>query len=446
MKKLISIGMAISILGMASGCSGRASDIDIPSINNIELGVDYLDIKTKIDVLTFRTDIMDKLQAYAKDFNNLYPGIQVNYIGVSDYETTAITYLSSGIDWGDVMMIPLGIEKDMAAENFQTLGLATDLSKIYNYTSAWTYHDNVYGIASTGNANGVIYNKKVFKEAGIEHLPKTPEEFLVALHLIKSNTNAIPLYTNYADEWPMSCWDAYIGVSATGSSTYLYHDMVQMNAPFVANDAQTGPYYVYKILYDAVAEGLTEDDYTTTSEAQCYQMINDGEIGCMVFASWAVTQAMSAGSHPDDIGYMAFPMSIGENSYVSISGDYSYGIRKQSSYVDKIASLLFIKYMTEISDFTYSEGGLSVVKNGANMSFYSFLDKCIIAEESEFIPGERLIFERINAESGLLFNANGNSKGQSIVEHAYLGDKAFNEIMEDWNKEWRNAKKRLGIA
>ena len=44
MKKLISIGMAISILGMASGCSGRASDIDIPSINNIELGVDYLDV------------------------------------------------------------------------------------------------------------------------------------------------------------------------------------------------------------------------------------------------------------------------------------------------------------------------------------------------------------------------------------------------------------------
>lgn len=342
-------------------------------------------------------------------------------------------------------MIPLGIEKDVASNYFEPLGNSEDLSKYYNFTSSWTYENKVYGIASTGNANGVIYNKRVFNEAGIDKLPKTPEEFINALKLIKERTSAIPLYTNYADEWPMSCWDSYIGISANGSNTYMYHDMTNLDMPFIQNDKKTGPYYVYKILYDAVSNGLTEDDYTTTSEAQCYEMLNNGDIGCMMFASWAVAQAMNAGPNRDDIGYMPFPMTIDGKTYVSINGDYSYGINSNSSYSSRLASLLFIKFLVEESGFSHSEGGLSVVKGNVNPDYYSFLEDCVVLEETELYSGEILTFERINSESGLLFNANGNAKGQNIVEHAYLKDKTFSEIMNSWNQQWKSARRRIGL-
>lgn len=437
--------ITIPLLGGVVACNSSNNHTAIPSITSIELGEDYLDLKADIKVLTFRTDIMDKLNRYASNFQVIYPNINVTYIGVTDYENTVISYLSSNVDWGDVMMIPLGIEKDVAKEYFEPLGDSKIMSQYYNFTSAWEDGDCVYGIASTGNANGVIYNKKVFREAGISELPTTPEDFINALRLIKANTEAIPLYTNYADEWPMSCWDSYIGASATGSSTYIYHDMTYSDSPFVPNESGTGPYYVYKLLYDAVANGLTEDDYTTTSEAQCYEMINNGNIGCMMFASWAISQAKAAGENEDDIGYMPFPVSVEGKSYISINGDYSYGINTKSSYNSRLASLLFIKYLVEESNFSYSEGGLSVVKGADNPDFYSFMENCIVLEDTELYPGEVEIFQRINAESGLLFNANGNAKGQNIVEHAYLKDKSFSEIMEDWNREWKSARKRIGL-
>jgi ABC-type glycerol-3-phosphate transport system substrate-binding protein len=50
---------------------------------------------------------------------------------------------------------------------------------------------------------GVIYNKRIWKEAGIDKLPATPDEFLECLQKIKDNTDAIPLYTNFAAGWEL---------------------------------------------------------------------------------------------------------------------------------------------------------------------------------------------------------------------------------------------------
>jgi hypothetical protein len=54
----------------------------------------------------------------------------------------------------------------------------------------------------------------------------------------------------------MGAWDAYIGGSATGNANFMNIDMITNAAPFADNGNGTGPYAVYKILYDAVAGGL----------------------------------------------------------------------------------------------------------------------------------------------------------------------------------------------
>ena len=441
---------AIMLITAFSGCSNSKSpekdaNSNLPTIDALEVGKDYTDLTASITVLTFRTDIMNKLKGYASQFSKMYPGVKITYQGVSDYETSVITYLSSGADWGDIMMIPLGIEKDMVSEYFTPLGKKEELEKAYNFTSAWNYNGDVYGVASTGNANGILYNKKVFADAGITDFPKTPDEFISALKAIKDKTNAIPLYTNYADEWPMSSWDAYAGINATGLDNYWNQILVHSKTPFIDTGDNTGPYSVYKILYDAVSGGLTEEDYTTTSEPLSYQMLNDGQIGCLVFSSWAVVQAQGAGNHPEDVGFMPFPISVNGKQYISINGDYSYGINKKSSREEIIASMLYVKWLVEESGYSYSEGGLSVYKSGENPSFYDSLKDCIIMEDAPSIPREELLFNQLNAESGLLFNANGNAKVQSIVEHAFNNDKSFDSIMEEWNKAWNDAQAKLGI-
>ena len=96
-------------------------------------------------------------------------------------------------------------------------------SEIYGgLANTWDYDGLVYGVPSTGNAQGVVYNKRVFTEAGVTETPKTPDEFIAALQAIKDyDSSIIPLYTNYADGWPMEQWDGQIAGTTTGDSTYM---------------------------------------------------------------------------------------------------------------------------------------------------------------------------------------------------------------------------------
>ena len=79
------------------------------------------------------------------------------------------------------------------------------MSKKYRVTrSEQVYQGKVYGLAITGNAQGILYNKLVFAAAGITAPPRTPDEFVAALRAVKAKTTAIPLYTNYSAVWPLS--------------------------------------------------------------------------------------------------------------------------------------------------------------------------------------------------------------------------------------------------
>ena len=88
--------------------------------------------------------------------------------------------------YGDVLLIPNSVTPDQLPTFFEPLGTVDDLAKTYNFVTEQAYQGKVYGIAITGNANGIVYNKKIWDEAGITTLPKTPDEFLADLKQIKA--------------------------------------------------------------------------------------------------------------------------------------------------------------------------------------------------------------------------------------------------------------------
>ena len=262
MKKLL----AVSI--MTAAALAVATPVFADGYADITLGEDYTDLETTITVFNHRTDLDSEdyggvtWKEYLDAFHEMYPGIEVDITTDTNYADDALTHLQSG-DYETVMMIP-AVDKADLSIYFMSFGDLDTMSGLINYASQWAYEDEVYGIPSTATAQGIVYNKKVFEEAGITELPKTPDEFIDALKKIKENTDAIPLYTNYAAGWTMGAWDAYIGGNATGDAAYLNQKLLHEKDPFRDYGDGTHPYAVYKILYDAVAEGLIEDDYSTT--------------------------------------------------------------------------------------------------------------------------------------------------------------------------------------
>lgn len=416
----------------------------LPTIDSIKLGEDYKDITATIKVLTHRTDIVDtKFANYITEFQKLYPNIKIEYEAVTDYAEDVTIRLTTG-DWGDICMIPTTVNKTELPNLFASFGKNENISKVYNFTNNFAYNGEVYGIASTGNAQGVVYNKKVFADAGVTSIPKTPDEFLDALQKIKDKTDAIPMYTNFAAGWTMGAWDAYIGGSATGDADYMNNKLVHAKDPFANRGDQTGPYAVYNTLYEATKRGLIEDDPTTTDWEGSKGMINRGEIGTMVLGSWAVVQMQQAGDNADDIGYMPFPITVGGKQYASAGPDYCYGINANSSDDNKIASMLYVKWLTENSNFAYDEGGIPIVLGAEYPPVLDAFAGVDLVVDNPAPAGEETFFNDVNSKSEVGINSD-NYHVQQVLESALTGSTTMDDIAAEWNAKWTQAQTDLGI-
>ncbi len=444
-RKLTALVMAGAMTASMGTAAFADEEKELPTIDSITLGEDYTDLKATIKFLTHRTDIVDTtFQEYIKEFNEMYPNITIEYEAITDYAEDIKIRLTTD-DWGDICGIPTNLQKNELADEFISYGDKETLDEKYVLLNNFSYDGQVYGIPSTGNAQGIVYNKKVFEEAGITEIPTTPTEFIEALQKIKDNTDAIPLYTNFAAGWTMGAWDAYIGGCATGDADFMNYGIVHGENPFADNGDETGPFAVYNILYQAVSQGLIEDDPTTTDWEGCKGMINNGEIGCMVLGSWAVVQMQEAGDNADDIGYMPFPITVDGKQYASAGPDYCYGINVHSDYDNQLASLIYVKWLTEESGFSYDQGGIPICVGDEYPDVLAAFDGVELVVDNSAPEGEEDLFGNINTESEVSLNAD-NTHVQDIVEHALAGDMTMEEIVAEWNEAWTDAQEEYGVT
>lgn len=231
------IASLLSFVGCSKSKGSKSKGYGVSfSYADVEVGKSYTDITATIKLMTHRTDMLQDgytgvpFSKYLEAFKKVYPNITVEIEGITDYASISLLRLQGG-DWGDIMMIP-SIDKKELSNYFMSFGSLDEMNKEIKFASNWEYDGLVYGIPSTGNAQGVLYNEKVFKDAGIKNLPKTTDEFIEDLKLIKSKTNDIPLYTNYAAGWTMSAWDAYLGGSATADENYMNNVLLHTKDPF----------------------------------------------------------------------------------------------------------------------------------------------------------------------------------------------------------------------
>ena len=475
MKKVLSLVLALAMMASVAACAGTAKTTEATTakaaettaaaaaettaaaaettavasgaltFDTVQVGTDGKDITASIKILTHRTDIVDTVFAdYITEFQKIYPNISISYEGITAYQDDVTTRLTTP-DWGDICMIPATVDKKDLGTYFLPLGDQATLDQTYMYVNEKSFEGVTYGISSTGNVQGVVYNKAVFAAAGITTLPTTPTEFIADLQLIKDNTEAIPLYTNFAAGWTMGAWDAYIGGSATGDANYMNQILPHASNPFAKQAAETGPYAVYSVLYNAVANGLVEPDPTTSYWESCKAKINNGEIGCMVLGSWAVTQMQQAGPNAADIGYMSFPITVDGKQYATSGSDYCYGINVNSSADNQLASMLYIRWLTDSSNFAFDQGGVPIVKGSALPASLNDFTNVTLVVDSPAIVGEEPLLGDINRDSEVMLNSDPYHVA-SIVEAALSGDKTLDDIVAEWNTAWTDAQAKNGVG
>lgn len=307
------------------------------------------DITGSITVLTNRTDLVDTTFAdYKKAFEAKYPGTKVEFEAITDYEGEVTTRMSTD-EYGDVLIIPAGISVADYPTYFEPLGTADELGKTINYLSGYTTGGQVYALPDNAGVNGVLYNKKVWADAGITTTPTSIDEFVSDLKAIKAKTKAIPLYTNYAAGWPLSQWEGLRG--AISGDPDAANKLTEIDDPWGAGQEHN---VIDGLLYDVVAEGLTEDDPTTTDWELSKQMMGEGKIATMVLGSWSIIQVQAAAENKDDIAYMPFPTEVNGKYYVPIAADGPEAINVHSK--NKATARAWINFMVTESGYAQSQG------------------------------------------------------------------------------------------
>jgi raffinose/stachyose/melibiose transport system substrate-binding protein len=401
-----------------------------------------------ITVLSHRTDLDQDgtLARYSAEFQALNPGVTVNWETITDYAGEVATRLST-TDYGDVLNIPPSVSPDKFPDFFSPLGTVDDLGKKYQFINTGAYEGTVYGIATTGNANGLIYNKDVFKAAGITDLPKTPDEFQADLKLIKDNTDAIPLYTNYHAGWALTQWNT--GLEAfSGDADYVNLKMPHMDAPFAPGEPM---YMSYKMLYDAVKAGYSEVDPTTTDWEQSKNLIATGKIGIMDLGSWSIVQmegaATAAGIDPGVIGYMPYPTTVDGKQYAGAGPDYEIAINKNSPNQD--IAMAFLTWFLDESNFAYDQGGIPPLLSAKLPPQYDAFAQAGVnfIVDTPAKAGEEGLVSNIDNEAEIGWN-NGSGVWQSTIVDAARGQtsQSFDDIMNAANEVWAAARKSLGVT
>ena len=384
----------------------------------------------------------DLIDHYTEEHPNVSIELEVLQ---NDYQTVLRSRLNSG-EVPDLFLSSAYSDNTLYADYIYNLD-DEEFMKNFSETTltSVTEDGHITGMPFLVQSHGFIYNKALFEQAGITELPKTPSEFIDDLKAIKEKTDAIPLYTNYAAGWALSGqWDAYIGIAATGDTKYMNQELAHTKDPFRDYGDDTHAYAVYKILYDAVAEGLTEDDYTTTDWESSKGRINNGEIACMVLGSWALPQMKQAGDNADDVGYMPFPITVDGKQYAAAAADRGYAINANiKDDNEKQAAIIFVKWLVEKSGYAYNEYSLPVVKGtDTQLSF----DNVELLQDEPALDGEEDLLNTLNSTSEVNINQDGDGvRLQAVIEAAKSGSESYDDIVAGWNEAWDSAQESEGV-
>ena len=306
-----------------------------------------------------------------------------------------------------------------------------------------TADGNVYGLAVGGTATGVLYNKKIWEQAGITENPKTPDEFLADLQLIKDNTDAIPYYTNFKDaSWTITQWQNLV-ISAAGGADAENKLLQDKSDLFVEGN---GYYEVYKLMYDLFSKpDLLEEDHANTEWESSKVWFGEGKIATMVMGSWAVSQFMEKAENPDDIGYMPVPITAADGKVYAEEGpDYTLGVSANSKNQDLAKA--YVEWFVSDSGFSEQEGMISTVQNKELPSTLSGFKDAVFFEKA--VCPDDLVgkFDEIDKESGVgVWQGDEDNFKIKLAEAAFAGkgDDGFNEIIADVNKKWAAARDKV---
>jgi raffinose/stachyose/melibiose transport system substrate-binding protein len=261
--------------------------------------------------LTSITDAQPAWKELIAAYKKVAPNVTIKAsFAPTDQLQTALRAQLGGGNAPDLFVNWPGNGSAMAVQQLAPSGLVADISD-----QGWigAVPDGIKPLLGAGGKSymwspgvtpiGVIYNKKIFEEAGISELPKTWDELLAAADKIKA-AGKIPFAVGNQTPWITQLLPYAIAPStAFTDDPNLAQDMLDGKKTF----SNSGWRSVFERYVELDKRGLFNKSPNGTTFEQTQQLLGTGKAGMVVQVIAALPPFLAAAQDKADIGTFPFP-------------------------------------------------------------------------------------------------------------------------------------------
>ena len=364
----------------------------------------------------------------AEGFTKEHPKVHVKYVNVpfGDAQNKFKNAAQAGSDAPDVIRSEVAWTPEFADLGYLapldgTPALKNPDDFLKQAAASTEYQGKTYAVPQVIDSMGIFYNKKIFKEAGVE-VPKTVDELKTVSQKIKAKTGKTGMYLRGDD--------AYWFLS------FLYGEggnMVDAAGKTVTIDNPAGV-KAMKVVKDLVDSGAAKTDATDGWE-NMQASFKDGKVAMIINGPWAVADTYSGKEFKDRGNLGVAPVPAGSVAQGAPQGGHNLAVYAGSKNLD--ASYAFVEYMTSAKTQAEVTKELSLLptrtsayaeKDVADNEIVGFFKPVVeTAVERPWIPETGSLFEPLVTEYTKALT------GQTTPEKAVksTGD-SYRKLLKGW--------------
>ncbi|MEV8402032.1 extracellular solute-binding protein [Streptomyces niveus] len=273
----------------------------------------------------------------AEDFEAKHKGVDVKYVNVpfGEAQNKFKNAAGSGSGAPDVIRSEVAWTPEFADLGYLapldgTAALKDEKDFVPQAAASTKYDGKTYAVPQVIDSLGIFYNKKLFKDAGVE-VPKTIDELKTVSKAIKDKTGKTGMYLRGDD--------AYWFLS------FLYGeggDLVDAKGKTVTVDSPAGV-KAMEVVKDLVDSGAAKTDATDGWE-NMQAAFKGGDVAMMINGPWAIADTYAGPQFKDKANLGVAPVPAGSAGQGAPQGGHNLAVYAGSKNLD--ASYAFVEYMS----------------------------------------------------------------------------------------------------
>ncbi|MCC8017626.1 MAG: extracellular solute-binding protein [Lachnospiraceae bacterium] len=237
-----------------------------------------------------------------REFEEEYPDIKINYeVNYEDsvYEDILTKRIARG-ELGDIVQMK-------TPEAYAASGLLGEITDEVAslVSSVYTYDGSVYGVGAVESTWGILYNRTLFEEYGLEE-PETYDDFLTICQTLRDN-GVTPIGIGGSDLWHMEFWVNHF--FHTDILTVDEDWLKKCSAGEVAWTNEEAEVMMGH-LYDLCAQGYVNPSWLSTTDTSLSYKMSEGEVALIYTGPWTAAAIQQLNSEMD-LGWFYVPDESG---------------------------------------------------------------------------------------------------------------------------------------